>query len=95
MSAARKNAADACWVMPLTPAAQYTVEKVRLNRDQLIQIRRSLADEERKKQEELPHILQLAQCLASAGAHGALLNFDCARLAELRSLRAFPLVENG
>jgi len=98
---------DLCYVMPLTAPAQYTLAKVRLNRDQLVQIRRSLAAEERKEQEQLREILHLSECVGAdvrdrgsspetdemMGSLEAQRQRCSARLDVIRSLRPFPLAE--
>jgi hypothetical protein len=99
---------DLCWVTPLTGAARYTIEKVRLNRDQLVHIRRSLAAEEAKEQEQLREISRLTECLdaevrdrgSSAHTDGMTRRLEAqrqrcsARLEEIRPRRPFP-VESG
>ncbi len=45
------NTGDFCWLRALTPAGRYTIDKIRLNRKQLIDIRRALAREESEVRE--------------------------------------------
>ena len=96
---------ELCWLTPLTPAARYTIEKIRLNRDQLIQIRRSLAAEEREEQDRLLEITRLIECLdadvrdrdSSSQTDEMMCVLDALRqqsascLDEIRSLRPFPV----
>ncbi len=98
---------DLCYVMPLTTPAQYTIAKVRLNRNQLVQIRRSLAVEEREDREQLRELSRAIEELGAdtvdrgLSAHTAeimrLLETQhqrcLARLERIRSLRPFPLAE--
>lgn len=47
------DTADFCWLRALTPAGRYTIDKIRLNRKQLIDIRRALVRQEREVQEAI------------------------------------------
>ncbi len=98
---------DFCCVISPTAAGRYTIEKIRLNRDQLVQIRRSIAAEEREEQALLSRISQWITSLTaevesrgpSAEIKQALRGLTreheqrSAKLAEIRSLRPFPVEE--
>jgi len=63
---------DVCWLRALTPAGQYTIEKIRLNRKQLIDMRRALARQEREALEAFKGNRQQIELLTrDMGARGA------------------------
>lgn len=66
------STADLCWLRALTPPGQYTIHKIRLNRKQLVDIRRVLARQEREAQEAIDRnseqIALLAEDLCVRGA---------------------------
>lgn len=98
---------DVCWLHALTPAGRYTIDKIRLNRKQLIDIRRELMRQEREAQEALNRNRQLIERLANdLEERGSTPNLEAAlhsleeeqrrildRMEELRSRRPF-LVED-
>ncbi len=100
---------DFCWVISPTGAGRYTIDKIGLNRDQLVQIRRSLVAEEREEQALLSLISQSITRLSveverkgpSATIEQVMRDLReehqlrSARLTEIRSLRPFPVEEES
>ncbi len=98
---------DLCRVTSSTAAGQYTIERIGLNREQLIQIRRDIAHQERCALEHLNRIQQVSSALSmemqgrdssreSAGIRENLRQLcdDASKkLEEIRSLRPFPVDE--
>ncbi|HUU83441.1 MAG TPA: HNH endonuclease [Phycisphaerae bacterium] len=98
------GADDLCWLHALTPAGRYTIDKIRLNRKQLIDIRRELARQEREAQEDLNRNHQQIERLANdLEERGSTPNLEAVlrsleeeqqrilrRAEELRSRRPFP-----
>lgn len=98
---------DLCWLHPLTPAGRYTIDKIRLNRKQLIDIRRGLMRQDREAQAALKLNRQQIKRLAKdAKERGSTPNVEAVlrsleeeqqrildRMEELRSRRSF-LVED-
>lgn len=91
---------EACWITGETPAGRYSIAKIRLNRRQLIDIRRDITRDERAARKQLDLVDGL---LSSLGAR-ARSSSDIVMLEELRkqaskslediqSLRPFPLAE--
>ncbi|HNQ23029.1 MAG TPA: HNH endonuclease [Phycisphaerae bacterium] len=75
---------DLCWLRALTPAGQYTIDKIRLNRKQLLDIRRELVRRERDAEEALNRNREQAERLANdVNQRGATLDV----VEVLRSLR--------
>ncbi len=54
-----------CWLFAVTPAGQYTIVKIRLNRKQLLDIRRELVRQEHEAQESLNRIRQQIELLSN------------------------------
>jgi hypothetical protein len=96
---------ELCWLLAVTPAGKYTIEKIRLNRKQLIDIRRRLMRKYREEQAALNENHQRIKHLADdPDKRGATPNVEevlrsleeeqqriLSRMEELRSRRPFTV----
>lgn len=104
-----RETGDLCWLRALTPAGRYTIDKIRLNRKQLIDIRRALVRQEREAQEALNRNRHQIELLASdVDARGPTPKVEevlrslreeqermLGRMEELRSRRPFQVEETA
>ena len=80
-----------CWLRALTPAGRYTIDKIRLNRKQLVDIRRALIRQEHETQEALNRNRQQIELLArdvdARGATAAVEEVLCSLREEAERIR--------